>query len=108
MSVVLPVHSLLLAQITCVSAGRPPTEGTIPAALLDAAPVFERSPDGVDENLLILLHGLGDTSSEQSPRLCTPIPMIPCDSKAPRSISITGLSCRPSCARPGTRHYPVQ
>ena len=46
-----------------VLAARPPSDGTIPAALLAAGPVFQRSADGIDENLLILLHGLGDTPS---------------------------------------------
>lgn len=44
-------------------AARPPSDGTIPAALLAAGPIFQRSADGVNENLLILLHGLGDTPS---------------------------------------------
>ena len=55
------------------TAGRPPSVGTVPAALLAAAPVFQRSPDGVNENLLILLHGLGDAASAHSP-LRTPHP----------------------------------
>lgn len=40
--------------------GREPSPAAYPGALRGGAHAFQHSADGVDENLLILLHGLGD------------------------------------------------